>query len=140
MTRLGHASPRHVTFSPKGICASAASAAYYATLYAARAALSERDPEISKGLARRVRRAQRLRELGDYEAQTPSRDDAEELVATAGEFVEAVGSMLAVRALVMVAAQLRETTAISSSRKTTAEPGSDASALRCAASWTTMTE
>ena len=99
----------------QGHLSSAASAAYYATLYAARAALSERDLSarthsgvwssfgqefvstgaIESDLARRVRRAQRLRELGDYEAQPPTHHDAEELVATAGEFVEAVERMLA---------------------------------------------
>jgi len=99
----------------QGHLAGAASAAYYAMLYAARAALSERDlhakthagvwssftrtfvatGDFDTDLARRAKRAQRLRELGDYEAQPPSRDDAEELVATAGEFVEAVERMLA---------------------------------------------
>jgi uncharacterized protein (UPF0332 family) len=95
--------------------AGAVSAAYYAMLHAARAALSERDlhakthagvwssftktfvatGDFDRDLARRARRAQRLRELGDYEAEPPARDDAEELVATAGEFVEAVERMLA---------------------------------------------
>jgi uncharacterized protein (UPF0332 family) len=93
----------------------AVSAAYYAMLYAARAALSERDlyakthsgvwlsfsktfvvtGDFGKELASRATAAQKLRELGDYEARPPSREDAEQLVATAGEFVEAVERMLA---------------------------------------------
>ena len=99
----------------QGHLAGAASAAYYAMLYAARAALSERDlyakthagvwssfsetfvatGDFGEDLARRARRAKRVRELGDYEAKPPPRDRAEQLVATANEFVEAVERMLA---------------------------------------------
>lgn len=109
--RLAEARAVHAQEHPAG----AASAAYYAMLYAARAALSERDlhakthagvwssfsqtfvvtGDFGAELARRTRRAKRLRELGDYEAQPPTREDAERLVATAGEFVEAVERMLA---------------------------------------------
>lgn len=94
--------------------AGAVSAAYYPMLYAARAALSERDlhakshsgtwglfgkelvtgGDFDPGLARQARKAQTIRELGDYEAKPPSREDAEELVGTADRFVEAVATML----------------------------------------------
>jgi len=92
----------------------AVSAAYYAMLYAARAALSERDEyarthggtwhlfheryvttgAFDQHLHTLAGRAQRAREGGDYEAITPSRADAEELVAGAADYIAAVEHML----------------------------------------------
>jgi uncharacterized protein (UPF0332 family) len=90
------------------------SAAYYAMLNAARAALSERgehakthsgtwtlfsklfvttgefDPELST-LARQAKEA---REKGDYEAAPPSAREAVDFVATAADFIAAVEKML----------------------------------------------
>lgn len=97
-----------------GHLAGAASAAYYAMLNAARAALSEHDRyakthsgtwtlfgrefvapgDFDRDLAGAATAAQRLRELGDYEARPPSRAQAEELVSTAETFVTAVAAML----------------------------------------------
>lgn len=92
------------------------SAAYYAMLNAARAALSERgehakthsgtwtlfgklfvttgefDPELST-LARQAKEA---REKGDYEAAPPSAQEAVEFVAVAADFITAVEKMLGV--------------------------------------------
>ena len=99
----------------QGHLAGAASAAYYAMLYAARAALSERDQyakthsgvwalfgqefvaagQFERDLAAKARAAQEVRELGDYEATPPSRAEAEELIATAARFIAAVEQMLA---------------------------------------------
>lgn len=96
--------------------AGAVSAAYYAMLYAARAALSERNlhakthsgtwslfgRELVAGgafdreLAARARAAQEIRELSDYEAKPPSAAEAAELIETARRFVEAVTSTLGV--------------------------------------------
>lgn len=92
----------------------AVSAAYYAMLYAARAALSEQDQHarshrgtwhlfhqryVTSGafdqhLYTLAQRAQSAREQGDYEAITPDRGQAEEIVAGAGDFVRAVEHML----------------------------------------------
>lgn len=94
--------------------AGAASAAYYAMLYAARAAMSERDlyakthsgtwslfskefvstGELDRELAGAAASAQTVRELCDYEATPPSRADATTLVEVAGRFVDAVEEML----------------------------------------------
>ena len=98
-----------------GFAAAAVSSAYYAMLYAARAALSEEDryakshggvwalfgeSYVATGrfeaeLAASARRAQRLREAGDYEASAPEAAEAEQVVADAERFVEAVASVLA---------------------------------------------
>jgi uncharacterized protein (UPF0332 family) len=92
----------------------AVSAAYYAMLYAARAALSERDEyarthggtwhlfheryvttgAFDQHLHALAQRAQAARERGDYEAITPDRDEAERLVAGAAEYVAAVEELL----------------------------------------------
>jgi len=92
----------------------AVSAAYYAMLYAARAALSERDEyarthggtwqlfherHVSTGafdqpLHALAHDAQRTREEGDYEAITPDRNEAERIVAGAAESIAAVEHML----------------------------------------------
>jgi uncharacterized protein (UPF0332 family) len=92
----------------------AVSAAYYAMLYAARAALSEHDEyarthrgawhlfhdrfvttgAFDEALHSMAQRAQRAREGGDYEAVVPSRAEAEEFVAGAGEYIAAVLFML----------------------------------------------
>jgi len=92
----------------------AASAAYYAMLYAARAALSERDlyakthsgvwsafgaefvasGSFTPELAQVAARAQRIRELGDYEAKPPSGAEAAALVEDAERFVDAVLGLL----------------------------------------------
>ncbi|MGH2798455.1 MAG: HEPN domain-containing protein [Solirubrobacterales bacterium] len=98
-----------------GHLSGAVSAAYYAMLNAARAALSERDMhakthsgtwalfgeqfvasgEFDRELARAAAAGQRLRELGDYEAKPPAGGDVEQLLSTAERFVNAVASMLA---------------------------------------------
>lgn len=93
----------------------AVSAAYYAMLYAARAALSE-DDEYARshggtwGLFHRryvatdafdqhlhslAQRAQKTREQGDYEAITPDPDEAKAIVEGADSFIAAVEHMLA---------------------------------------------
>jgi len=92
----------------------AVSLAYYAMLYAARAALSERDEyarthrgtwhlfheryvttcAFDQNLHAMTQRAQRAREGGDYEAITPSQAEAEEFVAGAAEYIAAVEHML----------------------------------------------
>jgi uncharacterized protein (UPF0332 family) len=92
----------------------AVSAAYYAMLYAARAALSERDEyarthggtwhlfyeryvtngAFDQHLHALAQRAQDAREKGDYEAITPSRADAEAFVTGAAEYIAAVEHML----------------------------------------------
>lgn len=92
----------------------AVSAAYYAMLYAARAALSEDDEHarthsgtwhlfreryvttgaFDEDLHSLAHRAQQAREGGDYEAITPEPEKAQEIVAGAGEFVAAVERML----------------------------------------------
>ena len=93
----------------------AVSAAYYAMLYAARAALSEQDEHarthsgtwhlfrercvttgaFDEGLHSLAHQAQEAREGGDYEAITPEPRKAEAIVSGAGEFVAAVERMLA---------------------------------------------
>jgi len=90
------------------------SAAYYGMLYAARAALSERDlyakthggawsqfadtfvrtGEFDAGLAGSAGRAQEKRLLGDYEARPPTPGEAATIVADAEAFVAAVEEML----------------------------------------------
>lgn len=92
----------------------AVSLAYYAMLYAARAALSERDEyarthggtwhlfhdryvttgAFDQHLHAMAQRAQRAREGGDYEAITPSRADAEAFVTGAADYISAVEHML----------------------------------------------
>ena len=92
----------------------AISTAYYATLYAARAALSERDltarthagtwhlfdeafvatGAFDRELARRARAAQARREASDYAAERLELSEAEELVEVARRFVDAVARML----------------------------------------------
>jgi uncharacterized protein (UPF0332 family) len=92
----------------------AVSAAYYAMLYAARAALSESDEyarthggtwhlfheryvttgAFDQHLHAMAQGAQRTREEGDYEAITPARDDAERIVAGAANYIAAVEKML----------------------------------------------
>jgi uncharacterized protein (UPF0332 family) len=92
----------------------AISAAYYAMLYAARAALSERDlyskthsgvwqlfaetfvksGPFDAGLYRRARRAEEQRLRSDYEAVRFPIDLAEEHLDTASAFLEAVVAML----------------------------------------------
>lgn len=87
--------------------AAAASHAYYAMLYAARAALSERDlyakthrgtwslfydafvkaGPVGAEWPKRVQETRELREHGDYEAKTPSKDAAADAVEWAEEFV-----------------------------------------------------
>jgi uncharacterized protein (UPF0332 family) len=93
----------------------AVSAAYYAMLYAARAALSEHEEyarrhggtwnlfrqryvitdAFDQNLFSLAHRAQEAREGADYEAITPDLDEAKGLVAGAVEFVAAVEHMLA---------------------------------------------
>lgn len=94
----------------------AVSAAYYAMLYAARAALSENDEHarthrgtwhlfheryvatgaFDERLHTLAQRAQKAREGGDYEAITPDPQEAGEIVSGATDFVAAVEHMLAV--------------------------------------------
>ena len=97
-----------------GYPSAAVSGAYYAMLYAARAALSEReryakthsgtwslfaelfvvpggfDPDLVKA-ARRIRE---LREAGDYDASEPPPDEARTVIGDAERFVAAVAGML----------------------------------------------
>jgi uncharacterized protein (UPF0332 family) len=92
----------------------AVSTAYYAMLYAARAALSERDEyarthsgtwhlfheryvttgAFDQHLHAMAHGAQRTREEGDYEAITPDRGEAERLVAGAADYIAAIEGML----------------------------------------------
>lgn len=92
----------------------AVSAAYYAMLYAARAALSERGEhakshggtwtlfskvfvasgEFDPGLYRVTGRAQEARQEGDYEATPLSNDLASELIDGAAAFLAAVEELL----------------------------------------------
>jgi uncharacterized protein (UPF0332 family) len=94
--------------------ARAASAAYYAMLYAARAALSERDENakthrgswhlfheryVASGmfdrlLFTRAQHAREVRELGDYSAKPPTGTQAQELVDLAQRFVAAVEDLI----------------------------------------------
>jgi uncharacterized protein (UPF0332 family) len=95
--------------------ARAASAAYYAMLYAARAALSEEDANakthrgtwhlfherhvasqrFDRDLFADAQRAQEVRELGDYSAKQPSPERASEVVELGERFVAAVERLLA---------------------------------------------
>lgn len=95
----------------------AVSAAYYAMLYAARAALSEHDEyarrhggvwhlfhrryvatgAFDEGLHALAQQAQEAREQGDYEAIKPAPEDAERYVDGAVEFLAAVEKMLDAR-------------------------------------------
>jgi uncharacterized protein (UPF0332 family) len=92
----------------------AVSAAYYAELYAARAALSEQDRNakthrgvwnlfgdlfVSTGrfdpeLLVEARRIQELREAADYDAREISRERADAIVTDAEQFVAGVAAML----------------------------------------------
>jgi uncharacterized protein (UPF0332 family) len=92
----------------------AVSTAYYAMLYAARAALSESDEyarthggtwhlfheryvttgAFDQHLHAMAQSAQRTREQGDYEAITPDRDEAQRLVDGAADYIAAVERML----------------------------------------------
>jgi uncharacterized protein (UPF0332 family) len=92
----------------------AVSTAYYAMLYAARAALSEHDEHarrhggtwnlfyrrfvtsgaFDQDLHSLAQQAQEAREGADYEAKTPPAEEAERYVAGAGEFLAAVERML----------------------------------------------
>lgn len=92
----------------------AASAAYYAMLYAARAALSERDlhskthggvwslfsrtfvapSTFDRDVFRQATTAQQIRELGDYEAKPPSPEQATELIDAAEHFLGAIDSLV----------------------------------------------
>lgn len=92
----------------------AVSAAYYAMLYAARAALSEDDENarthrgawnlfrkryvvtdvFDDALFTLAQHAQTAREGGDYEAITPDPEEAERYVEGAGEFLAAIERML----------------------------------------------
>jgi uncharacterized protein (UPF0332 family) len=96
----------------------AVSTAYYAMLYAARAALSERDEyartqggtwhlfheryvttgAFDQHLHALAQDAQRKREQGDYEAITPDRGEAERIVAGAADYIAAVEHMLDIKA------------------------------------------
>jgi uncharacterized protein (UPF0332 family) len=92
----------------------AVSAAYYAALYAARAALSEEDRNakthrgawslfgelfVSVGrfdseLFAAARRIQELREAADYDAREISKEQAEAIIGEGERFVAAVAAML----------------------------------------------
>ena len=92
----------------------ALSAAYYAVLYAARAALSERDIHarkhrgtwhefreafvarglFDKALAERAQKLQPVREQVDYDARQATPDQARDALSLATEFVAAVARML----------------------------------------------
>jgi uncharacterized protein (UPF0332 family) len=98
------------TLVDAGHAATAVSTAYYAMLYAARAALSERDRharshtgiwglfreefvvtgEFDAEIAQAAQRAQARREASDYAAESFEVAEAVELVATAERFVAAV--------------------------------------------------
>lgn len=98
-----------------GHAAAAVSTAYYAMLYAARAALSERDRnarthagiwaafreefvvvsgEFDERLARDAQRAQARREASDYAAEEFELSEARQIVASAEQFVGAVDRLL----------------------------------------------
>jgi uncharacterized protein (UPF0332 family) len=98
-----------------GHSGSVVSAAYYAMLNAARAALSERGQhakthsgtwtlfsatfvatgDFDQELSALARKAKDAREKGDYEAAPPSAAEAAEYVEGAGRFLAAVEQMLA---------------------------------------------
>lgn len=93
-----------------GHAALAVSSAYYAVLYAARAALSEEDRyakthrgvwalfgevfvkvgRFDSELAASARQLQDVREGADYEAREPSGEEADAVIADAARFLEAV--------------------------------------------------
>lgn len=93
----------------------AVSTAYYAMLYAARAALSEKDRyakthkgvwslfselfvrtgRFEKTLYDTVEDARKLREQSDYEAATMTQEEAEDVTSAAERFVAAVAEMSA---------------------------------------------
>jgi len=95
----------------------AVSAAYYAMLYAARAALSEHDEHarrpggvwnlffqsfvatgaFDQGLHSLAQQAQKAREGVDYEAKTPLAEEAQRYVDGAAEFLAGVEQMLDAR-------------------------------------------
>jgi uncharacterized protein (UPF0332 family) len=101
-----------------GFAGPAVSAAYYAALYAARAALSEEDRNakthrgawslfgevfvltrrFDSALAAAARNIQELREAADYDARAVSGDEAGRIVEVAEQFVDAVAAMLDNRA------------------------------------------
>ena len=90
------------------------SLAYYAMLYAARAALSEQDlyakthrgtwdlfwqtfaatDRFDRELADQARGTAALRQLSDYEAKRPSAQEATGVVELAGRFVDAVATLI----------------------------------------------
>jgi uncharacterized protein (UPF0332 family) len=103
------------TLIEAGHAATAVSTAYYAMLYAARAALSERDRsarshagiwglfreefvltgEFDEGLAQAAQRAQARREASDYAAEPFDLPEARALVVTAERFVALVERLTA---------------------------------------------
>src|SRR3954468_11564631 len=107
--------PRPMPPLAGGHAATAISTAYYAMLYAARAALSERDRtarshagtwalfreefvlrgEFDENLAQAAQRAQARREASDYAAERFEMAEAQELVATAERFIGAVEGLTA---------------------------------------------
>ncbi len=111
--RDGAASAR--TLVGAGHAATAVSTAYYSMLYAARAALSERDRharshagtwalfreefvvsgQFDAEFAQAAQRAQARREASDYAAESFDVSEAAELVATAERFVAAVERLTA---------------------------------------------
>jgi uncharacterized protein (UPF0332 family) len=94
--------------------AAAVSAAYYAMLYSARAALSERDIYakthagtwhelrqvfvepglLDAGLVAEAQRVQRERERADYDAWPASEDEAQRVIELAQRLVDAVQSVI----------------------------------------------
>ena len=98
----------------RGLWGPAVSDAYYAILYAARAALSERDRnakthrgtwtafseefvasgDIDADLAREARATQEPREGVDYAAARVSRDEAQRIAEVAQRFVAAIETLL----------------------------------------------
>jgi len=111
--REGVASAR--TLVDAGHSAVAVSTAYYAMLYAARAALSERESharshaatwalfreefvlsgEFDDQLAQAATRAQARREASDYAAESFELSEAKQIVGTAERFVAAVATLTA---------------------------------------------
>jgi uncharacterized protein (UPF0332 family) len=97
-----------------GFASAAVSSAYYAMLYAARAALSEQDEHakthrgtwdrfhhvlvepgrFDADLAAQARRVQRPREAADYDARPVEPEQAREICAVAERFVATLDTML----------------------------------------------
>jgi uncharacterized protein (UPF0332 family) len=97
-----------------GDASASVSLAYYALLYAARAALSEEDQHarthrgtwdlfwqtfVTTGrfdaeLAAEARETQELRELSDYEARRPSAEEATRVLGVAERFLDAVALLI----------------------------------------------